>query len=708
MSPRKSPKKKASSRCLRLRADPYWDDDEDEAPDDKSLTRRLLSFAILAAIWVGIVLAVYIAYCAITLPDLKNAEGLKRKPSVVVLADDGSTIAEYGERSAVPIKLNELPPYLPNALLAVEDRRFYSHLGIDPFGMLRAFTVNLTTGRTVQGGSTITQQLAKNLFLTPDRTLKRKVQEMLIAFWLERTYTKEQILEIYLNRVYFGAGAYGVEAAAQTYFGKPASRVNIREAALLAGLLKAPSRYSPKNDPDEAAARTEVVLAAMKDADMLSGPEARTLKKLPPMNKQRLAIQGEGRYFTDWVVGQAQDMVGDRQVDLVIRTTLDRNLQRSAENTIHRMLDKDGAEFRASQAAAVLLASDGAVRVMVGGRDYQDSQFNRAVQALRQPGSSFKPFVYLAALERGISPDTVMEDAPRRYGKYAPANYDGKYHGEVTLREALAQSYNTIAVALLDQVGVARVRRTAQLLGITTDLPNNLSLALGSGEVSPYELTSAYAALANGGRAAAPYAITEIREAAADGKGDVLYKHREVTMPQVADAQSVAVLTGMMRGVITYGTGRAAAIDRDAAGKTGTSSDYRDAWFAGFTHDHTLAVWVGNDNNQPMRKVTGGGLPARIWHDIMASASQGLPPQALNASDGNNGGILNAIFGGDTEAPAEGAAEPVVDNSIAPERGGSGEGESTFGGLLGRIIGGASDAASKVQVQPDYPESKGR
>lgn len=698
MAPRKPTKKKTSTRRPRLRVEVDHDDVQDDYSEgyyaDKTWLQRLIHFGVVLGIWIGIGVAIFVAYCALTLPDLKNAEGLKRKPSLVVLAADGSTIAEYGERSAAPIKLSELPPYVPNALMAVEDRRFYSHMGVDPLGLLRAFGRNLVSGRTVQGGSTITQQLAKNLFLTPDRTMKRKVQEMLIAFWLERTYTKDQILESYLNRVYFGAGAFGVEAAAQTYFGKPASRVNIREAALLAGLLKAPSRYSPKSDPDEAAARTEVVLAAMKEAGFITSAESRTLKKLPPMNKQRLAIQGEGRYFTDWVVDQAKDIVGDREVDLVITTTLDRSLQRDMEVAVKRTLDRDGAESRVSQAAAVLLSNDGAVKALTGGRDYQESQFNRAIQAQRQPGSSFKPFVYLVALQQGMTPDTITQDAPRRYGRWTPENYDGKYHGEVTLRTALANSYNTVAVSLLDQVGVARVKRTAQLLGITSTLPNDLSLALGSGEVSPYDLTAAYAALANGGEAVAPYGISEIREAAADGKGDVLYRHRAVTMPRVVDATAVATLTSMMESVVTSGTGKAAQLDRDVAGKTGTSSDYRDAWFVGFTHDHTLGVWVGNDNNQPMRKVTGGGIPARLWHDIMASASAGLPAQALNT--GSGGSFIGQLFdSGDTEAPA-----PASSDAPAPANDNSG---GSFGGMLGRLLGG--DKAP--QPEAAYPATKG-
>lgn len=654
--------------------------------------KRLIHFVILCVIWGGIAVCVYIAYCALTLPNLKEAEGLRRKPSIVVLAADGSTIAEFGERSDAPLKLSELPPAIPNAVMAVEDRRFYSHMGIDPFGLLRAAAVNLVSGRTVQGGSTLTQQLAKNLFLTPQRNFKRKVQEMLIAFWLEHKYTKDQIMEAYLNRVYFGAGAYGVEAASQTYFGKSARNDNIREAATLAGLLKAPSKYSPKSDPDESAARTAVVLNAMQEAGYITKAEAEAQIRAAPTGRQRLAIQSEGRYFADWVVAQAQDIVGDVEGDLVIKTTLDRSVQRAAELAIRRQLDKDGAESRAGQAAAVLLGGDGATLALVGGRDYADSQYNRAVQAMRQPGSAFKPFVYLTALEKGISPDTIMEDVPHRYGSgrnaYAPENYDGKFRGPISLRLALAESVNTIAVALLDQVGIGPVRRTAARLGITSTLPNDLSLALGSATLTPYELTTAYAALADGGRAVAPYAITEIRLASPDNKGEVLYKHTDVILPQVEPAGAVATLTGMMEGVVTYGTGKAATLDRPVAGKTGTSSDYRDAWFVGFTRNHTLGVWVGNDDNSPMRKVTGGGLPARIWHEIMMAAEAGVPPQSLM----DDAGIPH-------EAPAEAAPDgSAAEHTLTPPATDDDSGGG-LEGVFGRLLGGS-------KPQAIYPETK--
>ena len=652
---------------------------------------KLIHFILLCIIWGGILVTGYIAYCALTLPNLNEAEALKRKPSIVVLAADGSTIAEFGERSAAPLKLSELPPAIPNAVMAVEDRRFYSHMGIDPLGLLRAAFVNLISGHTVQGGSTLTQQLAKNLFLTPERHFKRKVQEMLIALWLEHKYSKTEILEAYLNRVYFGAGAYGVEAASQTYFGKSARNDNVREAATLAGLLKAPSKYSPKSDPDESAARTAVVLNAMADAGYISDAEAKAQIRAVPAGHQRLALSGEGRYFADWVVSQAQEIVGDVEGDLVIKTTLDRSMQRAAEAAIKRQLDKDGAESRAGQAAAVLMGGDGATLALVGGRDYSDSQFNRAIQAQRQPGSAFKPFVYLTALEKGISPDTVMDSAPRSYkfGRtvWTPNNYEGEHPGSVTLRTALAESLNTVAVALLDQIGVAPVKKTAARLGITSPLPNDLSLALGSGVVSPYELTTAYAAIAAGGRAIAPYSITEIRLAAPDGKGEVLYKHTDVVLPQVEPAASVATLTTMMEGVVTGGTGRAAALDRPVAGKTGTSSDYRDAWFAGFTRNHTLAVWVGNDDNSPMRKVTGGGLPTRIWHEIMAAAEAGVPPQALlddaalniqpaePADDSHDGGWFDTT----PSAPATPATTPED-----PDK----SDDSGLGGVFGRLLHG--------------------
>ncbi|MGE3770209.1 MAG: transglycosylase domain-containing protein [Bdellovibrionales bacterium] len=657
--------------------------------------------ALVGGAWLFVAVALFVGYCALTLPDIADAAAFKRKPSVSVVDADGHLIAEYGERTANPITLKDLPKHTVNAVIATEDRRFYSHFGFDPMGFVRGAIVNPIQGRRASGGSTLTQQLAKNLFLTPERTIKRKVQELLLAFWLEASYTKEEILEAYFNRVYFGAGAYGIEAAAHTYFGKSARRLNIRESALLAGLLKAPSRYSPKNDIAEAEARTKIVLGAMKDAGLLSDEEQKALDKLPVIEKHKLNVSAEGRYFADWVLYQTQALVGDIGADVIVHTTLRRAPQKAAETAIETYLEKEGPGQNVGQAAAVLLARDGAVLAMVGGRDYSESQFNRATQALRQPGSAFKPFVYLTALTNGMTPETVFEDAPLRYGKWKPGNYDGEYYGEVTLRDALAYSLNTVAVQVMDAVGVEKTRRMASRMGITSPIAAELSTALGSSVVTPLELTSAYAVIANEGAGVAPYAITEIT----DSSGKVLYKHRAVRMPQVVDSMAVRQLTAMMANVVDYGTARGISIGRPIAGKTGTSSDYRDAWFVGFTAHQTLAVWVGNDDNKPMKKVTGGGLPARIWRDIMRTAEAGYSvdglalPTLLDSLGSGTGTLLHIT--GDTESsgdngedkrsadnapvPVDDAIpvstrqeEPIVDNSIDPA-------ESDFGALLNRL-----------------------
>lgn len=668
-----------------------------------SILRRI---AVKGMLWGGVALFTFLGYCALTLPDLQEAGAFKRKPSVTIVDAGGSVIAEYGERSATPVTLKELPPHVAKAVMAVEDRRFYSHLGFDPIGLVRGVVVNPLLGKRATGGSTLTQQLAKNLFLSPDRNVKRKVQELMLSFWLEATYSKDQILEAYLNRVYFGAGAYGIEAAARTYFGKSARRLNIRESALLAGLLKAPSRYSPRNDADEAEARTKVVLTAMEDAGFLTVAEQKTLDKLPVLERHKLMVAGEGRYFADWVLAQTQELTGETSNDIIVKTTMDRAAQRAAEVAVKDILDKEGADAHIGQAAVVMLGNDGAVQALVGGRDYQESQFNRATMALRQPGSAFKAFVYLAGLDAGITADTVFNDAPVRYGKWSPQNYDGKYRGEVTVRQAFAQSLNTVAVQVLDQAGVERVRRLAARLGITSPLPRELSIALGSAVVTPLELTGAYAVIANDGQGVAPFAITEITTT----NGDVLYRHRAVRLPQLVDARLTRQLTDLMVSVVNDGTGQAARFGRPIAGKTGTSSDYRDAWFMGFTGNRTLGVWVGNDDDKPMRKVTGAGVPARLWRSVMMAAEANQPEAPLHlpsVTDGIVDAVKNIINGtadegaslaGEAQSPAPVPqirsatedSEQMKQPDAQPEEQKTSPG---FGALLEKLINTNTDGA---------------
>lgn len=595
------------------------------------VSRFLWRLCILAFLWGGVGVGLYVGYCAVGLPDIHEVTQPPLRPSVTIEAEDGTVFARYGDLSGEHVVLAELPPYVPQAILAIEDRRFYSHPGIDVFGVMRAAFRNLVAGRTVQGGSTLTQQLAKNLFLTPDRTMRRKVQEMLLAFWLEHAYTKDQILTAYLNRVYLGSGAYGVDAASRTYFDKPAKDMNVREAALVAGLLRAPSRFSPMRDPAQAMERARIVLQAMLEENYITEVQHKAALAGTQKTERRIENTNIGRYFADWIYDQIGPMVNETAQDMVVKTTLSLSLQKTAERHVEDILAKNGEAKKVSEAALVSVAPDGAVKALTGGRNYGQSQFNRATQAMRQPGSSFKPIVYLTGIERGLSPDEIVMDEPIKIGKYAPHNYDGKYLGPISVRHALAESINSVAVRLLDRYGVGNVIQTAESLGIASPLERDAALALGASVLTPLELTAVYASLASGGKAIMPYAIKEIRSRS----NQVLYRHNDVSPPQVVDAGAVAVLTNMMEDVIRWGTGKGASLgSRPAAGKTGTTSDYRDAWFAGFTADYTTVVWMGNDDNSSMKKVTGGSLPAMLWRAYMADAERNFPEVALNDGHG--------------------------------------------------------------------------
>ena len=582
-------------------------------------------WSLIAGIWTGLALGVLVAWYAYDLPDIGELEKADRRAGITFLDASGGQIAAYGDLYGDPLRVADIPPHLVQAIVATEDRRFFEHGGFDPLALLRAVAANIQAGRVRQGGSTLTQQLAKNVFLQPDRTLRRKVQELLLAFWLEANFTKEQIFALYINRVYLGSGTYGVDAAARRYFGKSARNVTLLEAAVIAGLLKAPTRYSPLRDADAAVARAHVVLGAMVDAGFLDTATAARAKA------EKLRVAGAGRavhtaqYFTDWALEQVNGFVGRHAGDIFVRTTLDPKYQRIAEERLRGTLAQSGGKANVTQAALVSMSPDGAVRALVGGREYGDSQFNRAFQARRQPGSAFKLFVYLAAIENGFDPDTRMVDGPVTIGKWRPRNYDGGYLGTVTLREAVAQSVNTVAVQVSEKVGRQKVIDAARRLGITTPLNAHPSLALGVTEVSLVELTAAYGVIANGGAAVWPYGITEIR----DRSGRVLYRRQAGGAPQVVEPQTVAAVNDLLRGVVAWGTGKAADPGRPAAGKTGTSQDSRDAWFVGYTGELVTGVWMGNDDSAPMRKVTGGGLPARLWRDYTGAALAGTAPGPL-------------------------------------------------------------------------------
>ncbi len=605
----------------------------------------VLRWSATLAIWAFVALAGIVAYYGYDLPETNLAE-LTRRPSITLLGDDGQSFATYGDLYYDVVPLKEMPPYLPEAVIATEDRRFYEHFGVDPFGILRALFEDLRYGQIRQGGSTITQQLAKNLFLTPDRTIKRKVQEVLLALWLEHKFTKDQILTIYLNRVYMGAGTYGVEAAAHKYFGKSARNVNLFEAAVLAGLLKAPSRFNPAANPDLTAQRAAQVLQNMVDAGFLTPEKAAMAAKSREELRPVASAAWRGRYFADWAMDQVRELVGDIDRDLVVKTTFDPRLQQLAEEAVASALDKSGEKLDIGQGALVALGPNGEVKAMVGGRDYRTSPFNRAVQALRQPGSSFKPFVYLAGLEAGYSPDSQLNDVPISYGNWHPRNYDNKFFGEVTLRQALAHSLNSATIQLAQKVGIKRVIDVAHRLGITSELRDDASIALGTSEVSLLELTGAYGSFADGGRGVWPYGILEIR----DRNGQVLYKRNGSGPGEVMTPRDAAVMVDMMSGVITSGTGRAAAIGRPEAGKTGTTEDYRDAWFIGFTPDLIAGVWVGNDDGAPMKRVTGGTVPAQIWHNFMLAALKDTPPHDFAKPPTVLESVLQSLLGSSSGA----------------------------------------------------------
>ena len=602
-----------------------------EGPPQRRPPRRRARHALGAGVYWFLVAATWLLVALIALTivygyDLPTTDGLADgavAPLVTLLGADGREIAVLGSRSnAVPV--SELPAVLIQAVTAVEDRRFFTHRGVDIIGIARAAIVNLFAGRIKQGGSTITQQLAKTLFLQPDRTLKRKFQELLLALWLEQRLGKDAILGLYLNRVYFGAGSWGVEAAARRYFGTSARDIGLAEAAMLAGLLKAPSRYAPSANPSGAAERAAVVLNAMVEAGFITPAQAATaragaVRVAPPASSRG------SRYFADWVLDRVPGYVGNVGRDLVVVTTLDAGMQRAAEQAVAAALDGEGQTRGASQAALVAMAPDGAVRAMVGGRSYRDSPFNRATAAHRQPGSAFKLFVYIAGLEAGLTPEHVFHDEPVDVAGWRPRNYAGTYSGAVTMREAFARSINTVAVQVAERAGRKRVIEVAARLGLTTPVANHPSLALGAMELRLLEITGAYAAVANGGQAVLPYAITEIR----DGAGTSLYRRSGSGPGRALTPATVAAITDMLRATIASGTGRAAALDRPVAGKTGTSQDFRDAWFVGFSADLVAGLWFGNDDGRPMQGVTGGGLPARAWRDFMAAAHQGRPPRAL-------------------------------------------------------------------------------
>lgn len=601
----------------------------------RSVFLRVVYFFLVVAVWATVVSLIGLAWFAYDLPDPDRFNtAATRRPTITVLAADGSEIGRRGNFYGDFVDLKDVPATLLWAVLATEDRRFYTHHGIDPRGLARAALVNLRAGGIRQGGSTITQQLAKNLFLTQDRTIKRKIQEVLLAIWLERRFTKDEIFALYLNRVYLGSGSYGVDAAAQRYFDKPARDLSLFESAVIAGLLKAPSRDNPITNSKRADQRARQVLRAMAAAGWIgekdatnaaeTGKSALLGKSRTKNRRSRPAVDVGSGYFTDWVIEQIESFVGAPDRDLIIQTTLRPRLQRIAEAAIDQAI-RGATSRHVEQGALVALAPDGAVTAMVGGRDYRVSQYNRAAQAERQPGSAFKLFVYLAALEAGLRPGSELVDEPITVEGWTPRNAGDVYSGAITFREAAARSINAVAVGLSERVGRNEVVQTARRLGITAALTPEPSLALGVHEVSLLELTGSYATVANGGFGIWPHGIQVI----SDRDGTILYRRHGDGPGRVIAARHIESLNDLLSAVVLWGTGKSASLKRSAAGKTGTSQDYRDAWFVGYTPDLIAGVWFGNDNARSMDGVTGGSLAAPVWRQFMTGALADVPHSRL-------------------------------------------------------------------------------
>ena len=627
---------------------------------------------VMLGAWGVIFGGLFFSHFLSSLPDVRNLMISGPSQDVTILDDRGRLIARRGLTQGAMVRAQDLPDYVPNAFIAIEDRRFRSHMGIDPIGLTRAAVQNMINGHVVQGGSTLTQQLAKNLFLSPSRTFDRKIQEAMLALYLESRYSKDQILTLYLNRVYFGAGVFGIEAASEKFFGKHANELSLTEAAMVAGSVKAPARYNPLSDMDAGLQRARVVLAAMQDAGFIDANTRSLAEATRPRIVRLNGTPGSG-FFADWIMEHLNDYVGATTEPLMVETSFDLDAQTMAEHAIAEGLAAEGQKFNASQAALVAMTPDGAVRAMVGGKDYGGSGFNRATDAERQPGSAFKPFVYLTALEHGHNIDETVNDGAVDIHGWKPTDFEGHFQGQMPLIQAFAESSNSVAAQLTAEVGPREVVRTARRLGIVSPLSAVFSLALGTSGVTPLELTGAYAAFANGGNGVQPFGVVLIKTRS----GRILYEHRPPTTGAVMSANNNMQMTRLMTEVTATGTGKAARLeDRPTAGKTGTTQDFHDAWFVGFTADLVCGVWVGNDNNAPMVKATGGTLPAHLFHAFMTSAEQGLPVRPLA------GNALVADAGQPADQTAPGQPTPVSAQEEDKPR------PDTFKRLLDGLFGG--------------------
>lgn len=573
----------------------------------KSLKKSYIKYLF----WLGFAVFLYLLYCFITLPNIEDMASLTRQPTTQILDDDSNEIATYGAVYAKIVYPEELPKHLVNAIISTEDRRFYEHFGFDIISFSRAMLANIKAMAYVQGGSTISQQVAKNLFLTSQKSIKRKIQELLLAFWLENKFSKEQILTLYLNRVYLGTGVYGVEAAANKYFEKNAEDINLLESAILAGMLKAPSRYNPIASTSNALSRAKVVLQNMEKNNSITTKEKTNATKMK-IGHQKTENRPKGRYFADWIYQDVNAYIGERNQDVTVYTTLNAKLQAFAEKTLVEAIATNKAK-NISQGAIVVMDKDGAVKAMVGGVNYEKSQFNRATQALRQAGSTFKPIVYMTALEEGFEIEDKLQDMPITIKNWSPKNYNKKYAGKVTLDYALINSLNLATIDLAQKFSGSKIISNAYKMGISTKLKDTPALPLGVAEVKMMDMITAYSVFANKGTPITPFGIKEV----ISKEGEDVFALKIQEKNRIFDKKNVSKMNNMLERVIIEGTGKKAKQDFFVAGKTGTTQDYKDAWFIGYSDDYIAAVWLGNDDNSPMKKISGGKLPAQIWQKII-------------------------------------------------------------------------------------------
>ena len=573
-----------------------------------------LKLLLIVGAWVGTFLIGYVLYIAHDLPNISKLEEPRKGRKIAILDNNGQTLSTYGNIYGYYVPYSEIPQNLINAIVSIEDRKFFDHPGVDVIGILRAAFANFKAGHVVQGGSTITQQLAKITLLSPKRIFKRKIQEALLSLELEHDYTKKQILSIYLNRVYLGAGIYGIDAAAKYYFGKNIQDLNLYECAIIAGLPKAPSKFSPISNPELSGQRAYQVLTSMFESGYISKAQVEEAEKKVRLNTSLFGSREFG-YFTNWIYENVGQYIEGGGIDITIRTTLDKRIQKISRKTLRKYLDNFGEKRAISQGAIVVMTPNGKILSMIGGRNFSKSSFNRVTQASRTVGSAFKLFVYAAAVEQGIPIDTIFEDKPIQFGSWAPTNYNNNFLGEITMTEAFAKSINTIAVQIADQVGVGNIIDIAHRMGVSSDIEYNLSIALGTSSINVLELTSAYATIANNGIFTKPYSIETIKNS---NTGTLLYLRKNVQEPRIISEEVVEGMKKLLRSCVLKGSAQYASLRNfKISGKTGTSQEHRDAWFVGFSDKYVIGVWLGNDDYSPMKGVGGGGYPTRIARDIL-------------------------------------------------------------------------------------------